>query len=55
MAEKRSELVVVENELLKAEAELVERSLNERGVYEVVADIASADKSRDGAVESEFS
>ena len=55
MAEKRSELVVVENELLKAEAELVERSLNERGVYEAVADIASADKSRDGAVESEYS
>ncbi|WP_270404301.1 hypothetical protein [Candidatus Collinsella stercoripullorum] len=54
MVEKRSELVVVEKELLKVEAELVERSLNERGVYEAIADIASTDKSGDGVAESEY-
>ena len=55
MAKKRSELVVVDKELLEAEAALVERSLDERGVYEAIIDIASADKSGDGVAESEYS
>lgn len=55
MVKKRSSLVAVEEPLLKAEAELVECALNERGVYEAIIDLAVVDKYDDGTAEGAYS